>query len=121
MTYSLNNSTFGDVVDRIYPIAHEIQGTADTTRSTSYLDLHLAIHRDGRIKKKCYYNFPIVNFPFKFSNIPASHAYGVYISQLIRYSRACGYYRGLLLTRKLLNQGFLYAKLNYSLNRSTKL
>ena len=38
-------------------------------------------------------------------------AYGVYISQFIRYSRACGSYqdfleRGLLLTRKLLNQGF---------------
>jgi hypothetical protein len=36
-------------------------------------------------------------------------AYGVYISQLIRYSRACGYYqdfldRGLLLTRKKKNK-----------------
>jgi hypothetical protein len=46
------------------------------------------------------------------SNIPAAPAYGVYISQMIRYSRACGSYqdildRGLLLTRKLLNQGFL--------------
>ena len=50
------------------------------------------------------FNFPIVNFPFKCSNIPAAPAYGVYISQLIRYSRACGSYpdfldRGLLLTR----------------------
>jgi len=45
-----------------------------------------------------------------------AHAYGVYISQLIRYSRAYGSYqdfldRGLLLTRKLLNQGFLLVKL----------
>ena len=42
------------------------------------------------------------------SCIPAKSAYGVYISQLIRYSRACGFYqdflsRGLLLTMKLLN------------------
>jgi hypothetical protein len=56
-------------------------------------------------------NFPIVNFPLICSNIPAVPAYGVYISQLIRYSRACGSYqdfldRGLLLTRKLLNQWF---------------
>jgi hypothetical protein len=56
--------------------------------------------------------FPIVNFPFICSNIPAAPAYGVYISQMIRYSRACGSYqdfrdRGLLLTMKLLNQGFL--------------
>jgi len=43
------------------------------------------------------------------SNIPAAPGYGVYMSQLIRYSRACGSYhdfldRGLALTRKLLNQ-----------------
>jgi hypothetical protein len=34
-----------------------------------------------------------VNFPFICSNIAAAHAYGVYISQLIRYSRACGSYQ----------------------------
>ena len=44
-----------------------------------------------------------------------SPVYGVYISQLIQYSKACGSYqdfldRGLLLTRKLLNQGFLLVK-----------
>jgi hypothetical protein len=54
------------------------------------------------------FHFPIVNFPFICSNITAAPAYGVYISPLIRYSRACGSYqdfldRGLLLTRKLLN------------------
>jgi hypothetical protein len=65
-------------------------------------------------------NFPIVNFPYICSNIPAAPAYGVYISQLIRYSRACGSYqdfldKGLLLTRKLLNQRFLLVKLKPSL------
>jgi hypothetical protein len=40
------------------------------------------------------FNVPIVNFPFIFSNIPAAPAYGVNISQLIRYSRACGSYQG---------------------------
>jgi hypothetical protein len=48
--------------------------------------------------KESMYNF----------NIPAAPAYGVYISQMIRYSRACDSYqdflsRGLLLTMKLLN------------------
>jgi hypothetical protein len=61
-----------------------------------------------------------VNFPFMCSNIPAAPTHGVYISQLIRYPRACGSYqdflaRGLLLTRKLLNQGFLLVKLKSSL------
>jgi len=56
--------------------------------------------------------FPIVNFPFLCSNIPAAPAYGVYISQLIRYSRACSQYydfldRARLLTDKLLRQGYV--------------
>jgi hypothetical protein len=56
------------------------------------------------------------------SNIRATPACGVYISQLIRYSWACGSYqdfldRRLLLTRKLLNQGFLLVKLKSSLRK----
>ena len=35
------------------------------------------------------YTFPIVNFPFFSSNIPAAPVYGLYTSQFIRYSRAC--------------------------------
>ena len=65
-------------------------------------------------------NIPMVNFPFICSNIPAAPAHGVYISQMIRYSRVCVFYqnflgRVLLLTRKLLNQGFLLVKLKSSL------
>jgi hypothetical protein len=36
--------------------------------------------------KRDDFNFPIVNFPFICSNIPAAHVYGVYISQLIQQS-----------------------------------
>ena len=51
----------------------------------------------------------LVNFPFICSNIPVAAAYRLYISQLISYFRACCFYhdfldRGLLLTRKLLDQ-----------------
>jgi hypothetical protein len=35
------------------------------------------------------FNLSIVNFPYLYSNIPPSHAYGVFISQLIRYATAC--------------------------------
>jgi hypothetical protein len=113
---SLNNSRFGDFVDRIYPIELEIKDTTDTDRSASCLDLHLEIDSEGLLRTQLYdkrddFNILIVNFPFICSNIPAAPAYEVYISQLMRYSRACGSYqdvlnRGLLLTRKLLNQGF---------------
>jgi len=79
---------------------------------TIYLEmlLHLEIDSEGRLRKKLYdkgddFNFPIVNFPFICSNIPAAPAYGIYISQLIWY------------TRKLLNQGFLLVKLKSSLRK----
>jgi hypothetical protein len=124
---SLNNSRFGDFVNRIYPIDLEIKDTTDIDRSGSYFDLDLKIDSEGRLRtklydKRDYFNFPIVNFSFICCNIPAAPAYGVYISQMIRYSRACGSYqdfldRGLLLTRKLLTQGFLLVKLKSSLRK----
>jgi hypothetical protein len=48
-----------------------------------------------------------VNFPFLCSNIPLSPAYGLYISQLIWYAKACFAYekfskRGKLLTKMLM-------------------
>ena len=120
---SLNNSRFGDFVDCIYPIELEIKDTTDTDMSASYLDIHLRIDSEAAVKnKRDHFNFPIVNFPFICSNIPAAPAYGEYLSQLIRYSRAWGSYqdvhdRGLLLTRKLLNQGLILFKLKSSLRK----
>jgi hypothetical protein len=110
---SLNNSRFGVFIDRIYPIELEVTDTTDIGRSASYLDLHPKFDSEGRLRTKLYdkrddFNFPIVNFPSICSNIPPAPAYGVYIFQMIRHSRACCSYqdvlnRGLLLTRKLLN------------------
>ena len=56
-------------------------------KSVSYLDLHIEIDNGGRLKielvdKRDDFTFPIVNFPFITSNIPAAPAYGVYISEL---------------------------------------
>ena len=109
---SLYNCKFGNFVDRIYPIGLEIKNATDTARSALYLVLHLSIDNEGRIRTKHYdkrddVNFLIVNFPFICCKIPTASAYGVYISQLIRYFRACGSYhdfldRGLRLTIKLL-------------------
>ena len=111
---SLNNSRLCDFVDRIYPIEFEIKNTTDTDRSASYIDLHLEIDSRGRLRRKLYdkrddFNVPILNFPFICSNFSTAPAYGVNISQMIRYSGACCSYqdfldRGLQLTWKLLNQ-----------------
>jgi len=82
-----------------------------------------------RLRTKLYdrkndFNFPIMNFPFICSNIPTAPAYGVYISQLIRYSGAFGSYqdfrgRGLLLARKLQHKRSLLVKLKYYFGRFT--
>jgi hypothetical protein len=82
--------------------------------SASYLDLHLDIDNDGRVRTKLYdnrddLNVPIVNFPYICSNIPAALAYGVYISQLMGHSRVCGSYYDFL------DGGFLLVKLKSSL------
>ena len=119
----LINSKFDYYAERIYPIEWETKDTTDTVKSTSYLDLYLIIYDEGRLKTKLYhkrddFSFQIVNFSFLWSNISASPAYRVYVSQLIRYSRACISYhafldRGLLLTRTLLNQEFQMVKLKF--------
>ena len=63
------------------------------------------------VYKRDDFNFKIINFPNMCSNIPASPAYGVYISQLIRYARASSNYsdflkRHLHLRNRLLDQGY---------------
>ena len=91
---SLNNKVFVDHVDRIYPSELEIKETTDSPSSAAFLDLYLQYDQQGQLTTKLYdkrddFDFPIVNFPFLDSNIPTSPTYGIYMSQLIRYSRAC--------------------------------
>jgi hypothetical protein len=50
--------------------------------------MSIKINRLKIYDKRDDFNFKIINFPNMCSNIPASPAYGVYISQLIRYARA---------------------------------
>jgi hypothetical protein len=77
---SLNNSRVGDFVDRIYPIELETKDTTAIDMSASYLDIHIEIDSEGWLRTKLYdkrydFNFPIVNFPFICSSIPAAPAY----------------------------------------------
>jgi hypothetical protein len=61
---SLNNSRLGDFVDCIYPIELEIKDITDTDRSVSYLDLHLEIDSEGRLRTKLYDKRDDFNFQF---------------------------------------------------------
>ena len=82
-------------------------------RSTSHTSIY---------DKRDDFNFHITNFPFLSSNIPTSPAYGVFISQLIRYARACSSYgcfilRATRLSNKLLEQGYVKERLKSSLRK----
>ena len=91
---SINNHNFHNYVHLIHPEELDIMDTTESDRSASYLDILLNIDSNGRMTTTQYdkrddFNFAIVNFPFLCSNVPLSPAYGVYISQLIRYARTC--------------------------------
>ena len=113
---SINNPDFANYLGQMYPAELEIKDTTESNTSASYLDLLLSIESDGQLRTSLYdkrddFNFHITNFPFLSSNIPSSPAYDVFISQLIRYARACSSYecfilRAARLSSKLLGQGY---------------
>ena len=84
---SINNPRFAEFLPLIYPPELEVKETTDTASSASLLDLYLEFDYSDQLSTKIYdkradFNFKIINFPNMCSNIPASPANGVYISQL---------------------------------------
>ena len=91
---AINNRYIHDAVKEIYPPSLELKETTDSPTGTSYLDLYLYQDENGYLSRKLYdkrddYSFEIVNYPFLDSNIPEGPAYGVYISRLVAFARAC--------------------------------
>ena len=123
---SLNNTKFAEYLEFIYPRDLEIKETTKTAGSSSYLDCYLYID-NGKLTTRFYdkrndFNFPIVNFPFLSRNMPSAPEYGVYVSQLIHYARACSNYqdfmeRGKVLTTKLLRHEYQKTKLVATLKK----
>ena len=111
----------------MYPVELEINDTTESNTSASYLDLLLSSGRDGQLHTSIYdkrddFNYHITNLAFLSSNIPTSPAYGVFISQLIRYARARSSYgcfipRVTRLSNKLLEQGYVKERLKSSLSK----
>ena len=118
---SINNSRFAVFLPLIYPPELEVKETTYTASSASFLD------DSGQLSIKIYdkrddFNFKIINFPNFCNTIPASPAYGIYISQLIRYARANSNYsdflkRHLHLRNRLLDQGYKKIRLIRSLKK----
>ena len=124
---SINNPDFENYLGQMYPAELEIKDTTESNTSASYLDLLMSIESDGQLRTSLYdkrddFTFHITNFPFLSSNIPSSPPYGVFISQLIRYARACSSYecfilRAARLSSKLLGQGYVMERLKSSLRK----
>ncbi|WP_187355599.1 hypothetical protein ['Paenibacillus yunnanensis' Narsing Rao et al. 2020] len=124
--FNVDNIHFEKVYRDIYPHELQLNKANESDHHASFLDLDLSI-ANNTISTKIYdkrddFNFDIVNFPFLDGDVPRSTSYGVYISQLIRFSRACSHVkdfneRNLILTKKLLKQGYRYHKLRNSFSK----
>ena len=99
---SINNPDFENYLGQMYPAKLENKDTTESNTSASFLDFLLSIGRYGQLRTSLYdkrddFNFHITNFLFLSSNIQSSSVCDVFISQLIRYVRACSSYECFIL------------------------
>ena len=80
----------------MYPNELEVKKTTERDRSTPYLVLYSYLSTLAVILNTSLYDK--TDFPFLSSNTPHSPAYGVFVSQLTRYVRACSIYVGFMFT-----------------------
>ena len=117
---NIDNPFFPSLYKSIYPPQLQLNKANTSNTRAAFLDLDLSIEDDIIITKiydkRDDFTFNIVNFPHLDSDVPKSPSYGIYMSQLVRYARACSKVddfneRNLMLTKKLLCQGYLFHKL----------
>ena len=117
--FSANNPYFQRYKNEIYP-EELILKLESNVLEASYLDLKFEnINNTYKISlydKRDDFSFEIVNYPWLDSNIPSSPAYGVYISRLVAFGRACDEYadfslRHRALVEKLVKQGYIKCRL----------
>ena len=102
------------MISSIYPKELKLNKANNSDTSTAFPDSDLSIE-NGKIPSKIYekrdnFKFDMINLPCLDSDVPCSTSYGVYISQSIRFARACSsmddlYERYQISTEKLLKQG----------------
>ena len=124
--FNMDNPYFDSMFSSIYPKELKLNKANISDISAPFLDLDLSIH-NGVISSKIYdkrddFNFNIVNYPHLDGDVPRSTSYGIYISQLIRFARACSSVddfieRNRLITAKLLTQGYIFDKLRKTFSK----
>ena len=125
---NINNVYFDYMVSQIYPTELQLNKANTSDTEAAVLDLHLSISNDI-VSTKIYdkrdeFDFEMVNFPFLDGDIPHSTSYGVDTLQLIRFARESSYVTDfnihnklLLLTQKLLKQGYQHHKLRKTFSK----
>ena len=112
---SINNPNFSDWVLLVYPPEQYIKKTTDIAfHFQTYISnsTYTVISVPESMTNETISILTIINFPHLSSNIPTSPAYGIYISNFIRYSRACRSHsdfvkRHQCLNRKLTIKGYV--------------
>ena len=112
------------MVNQIYPSELQLNMAYTSDTEAPFFYLHLSIS-NGFVSSKIYDkrdDFDIVDFPFLDGDVPRRPAYGVYISQLVRFARVCSHVddfntRNKCLTAKLLKQGYRYHKLRKAFSK----
>ena len=114
------DNTYDGLISQIYPPELQLNRHNSSDTEAAFLDLHLSIvgrFVSCKMYDKCDdFDFEIVNFPFLDGDVPRAESYGVHILQLTRFARVSSHVtdfntRNILLTAKLLNQGYRYHKL----------
>ena len=81
------------MVGQKYPTEIQLNKANSSDTEAPFLDLNLSFS-NGIVSSKIYdeqdhFNFEIVNFPFLAEDVLCSSSYGVYNSQLFRFTRVC--------------------------------
>ena len=115
-----DNTLFQTVIGYIYPPVMALENTNLSPNKVNYLDLSISVHR-GRYCYKSFdkrndFRFDIINYPDLRGNIPKCPAYGVFVSQLVRFcciNISVHHYKKDLniLVKKLLTKGFTKTRL----------
>ena len=125
-----DDDVFRQHYSNMYPVEMTLENTNISKAVCTFLDLRISIFR-GKFRYSSYdkrkdFNFEICNFPDLSGNIPTGGAYGVFISQLVRYcdinSSIDTFYTDVKeMADKLVKQGFLHKQLLHTFrNFSTK-
>ena len=92
---NIDTPYFEGIVNQIYPLKLQLNKANITDTEAPFLDLHLPI-ANGFVSSKIYdkrddFDFDTVNFPFLDGVVACRASYGVYISQLNRFTRVCNH------------------------------